>query len=86
MAASSSSGDTTIYLVALLVGVAIVAATLIRHAPWGVSATLGFLMSVLATRSLVVSAVLRWRARVRVRQGDAPTPTRSKARWRIRPS
>jgi len=63
MSPDPTNDDATIPLVALAVGVAIVAATVLRHAPWGAAATLGFIVSVLASRLLLASAILRWSAR-----------------------
>jgi Ca2+/H+ antiporter len=68
----------TLVVLLLLAGLALVAGALYRHAAWCVAALLGFMCVVMATRFLLVTAVLRAR-------GAAPAK-RAKARWGIRPS
>jgi len=86
MATRPAGDDTTIYVVALAVGAGIVTATLVRHGPWGVAATLGLIVTAIAGRFLVVTTLLRVCAHGRLQREAGPGPTLSKNRWRIRPS
>jgi hypothetical protein len=58
-AASGGTADVTVYFLMLVVGLAIVVPTLMRHLAWGVQPTLGALLVVLGGRAVLVAFVLR---------------------------
>jgi hypothetical protein len=61
--ARAGSGDTELYLLLFVLGVAGVVPTLLRHDAWGAQPTLALLLCVLAARALLVSWFVRRRER-----------------------
>jgi hypothetical protein len=66
LGAAGAGSDNTLYALLTVIGGVVVVPTLIRGGVWGVEATLGAILCVLAGRALLVSLVLdarEWRRR-----------------------